>query len=208
MLLKVTAKRIAAGKWGCNNGQACIAPDYIITTQSFAPKLVKNWSSTAYSKTWDSGNWLCSGSWHVNIIGSCVPWAKSWRSSTGRTRCGQRICRASWTPTISIDWRRSWMMTWSTTRSSSVARVTNSSCEWIFDICLMISESQAWLAANFLYHFLLCRSKIAPTLLLDVPLDSAIMKEEIFGPLLPIITVNITYPVIIMFPRIKHTEPC
>jgi len=34
--------------------------------------------------------------------------------------------------------------------------------------------------------------KIAPTLLLDAPLDSAIMKEEIFGPLLPIITVKKT----------------
>lgn len=35
-----------------------------------------------------------------------------------------------------------------------------------------------------------CCRRIAPTLLLDVPLDSAIMKEEIFGPLLPIITVR------------------
>jgi aldehyde dehydrogenase (NAD+) len=34
------------------------------------------------------------------------------------------------------------------------------------------------------------RRRIAPTLLLDVPLDSAMMKEEIFGPLLPIITVR------------------
>ncbi|KAK6115590.1 hypothetical protein DH2020_007859 [Rehmannia glutinosa] len=32
--------------------------------------------------------------------------------------------------------------------------------------------------------------KIAPTILLDVPRDSLIMNEEIFGPLLPIITVN------------------
>lgn len=39
---KVAARRIVAGKWGCNNGQACIAPDYIITTKSFAPKLVGN----------------------------------------------------------------------------------------------------------------------------------------------------------------------
>lgn len=34
-----------------------------------------------------------------------------------------------------------------------------------------------------------CR-KIAPTLLLDVPHDSSIMKEEIFGPFLPIVTVR------------------
>lgn len=35
----------------------------------------------------------------------------------------------------------------------------------------------------------LCRS-IEPTLLLNPPLDSDIMTEEIFGPLLPIITVR------------------
>ncbi|KAK4840571.1 hypothetical protein QYF36_012659 [Acer negundo] len=33
--------------------------------------------------------------------------------------------------------------------------------------------------------------KIAPTILLDVPEDSLIMKEEIFGPLLPIVTVKV-----------------
>ncbi|CAD6257861.1 unnamed protein product [Miscanthus lutarioriparius] len=38
--LHVAVKRIVVGKWGCNNGQACIAPDYIITTKSFAPELV------------------------------------------------------------------------------------------------------------------------------------------------------------------------
>lgn len=40
-MLKVAAKRIISGKWGCNNGQACVAPDYIITTKDFAPKLVR-----------------------------------------------------------------------------------------------------------------------------------------------------------------------
>lgn len=38
--LKVTARRIIMGKWGCNNGQACVSPDYIITTKDYAPKLV------------------------------------------------------------------------------------------------------------------------------------------------------------------------
>ncbi|KAL1557171.1 aldehyde dehydrogenase (NAD(+)) [Salvia divinorum] len=33
--LKVAVRRIIAGKWGCNNGQACISPDYIITTKDF-----------------------------------------------------------------------------------------------------------------------------------------------------------------------------
>lgn len=36
--------------------------------------------------------------------------------------------------------------------------------------------------------------KIAPTILLDVPEDSLIMKEEIFGPLLLILTVRTALP--------------
>jgi len=39
-LLKVTVRRIIVGKWGCNNGQACVSPDYILTTKEYAPKLV------------------------------------------------------------------------------------------------------------------------------------------------------------------------
>lgn len=35
-----------------------------------------------------------------------------------------------------------------------------------------------------------CCRKIAPTILLDAPEDSLIMNEEIFGPLLPIVTVK------------------
>lgn len=38
--LQVAARRIIAGKWACNNGQACIAPDYVITTKAFAQKLI------------------------------------------------------------------------------------------------------------------------------------------------------------------------
>ncbi|KAE9603928.1 putative aldehyde dehydrogenase (NAD(+)) [Lupinus albus] len=36
----VAARRIISGKWGSNNGQVCICPDYIITTNDIAPKLV------------------------------------------------------------------------------------------------------------------------------------------------------------------------
>jgi hypothetical protein len=39
--VKVTVRRIIAGKWQLNNGQACISVDYIITTKEFAPKLVR-----------------------------------------------------------------------------------------------------------------------------------------------------------------------
>lgn len=31
-----------AGKWGCNSGQTCVAPDYILTTKDYAPKLVSS----------------------------------------------------------------------------------------------------------------------------------------------------------------------
>lgn len=40
--LKVAARRLISGKWGCNSGQTCVAPDYAITTKEFAPKLVIN----------------------------------------------------------------------------------------------------------------------------------------------------------------------
>jgi hypothetical protein len=45
----------------------------------------------------------------------------------------------------------------------------------------------AW--TYFGFYSTLCRY-IAPTLLLDVPLDAPIMNEEVFGPILPIITVG------------------
>jgi len=39
---QIAARRIISGKWGLNNGQACISPDYVITTKDCAPKLVWN----------------------------------------------------------------------------------------------------------------------------------------------------------------------
>jgi aldehyde dehydrogenase (NAD+) len=38
--LQVAARRIIAGKWACNSGQACIGVDYVITTKDFASKLI------------------------------------------------------------------------------------------------------------------------------------------------------------------------
>ncbi|CAN6927139.1 unnamed protein product [Brassica oleracea] len=37
--LTITVRRIISGKWACNNGQACISPDYILTTKEYAPKV-------------------------------------------------------------------------------------------------------------------------------------------------------------------------
>ncbi|RLN31162.1 aldehyde dehydrogenase family 3 member H1-like [Panicum miliaceum] len=126
--LHVAAKRIAAGKWGCNNGQACISPDYIITTKSFAPKLL------------DSLKKVLDKFYGKDPL-----------------------------------------------RSEDLSRIVNSNHfnrmkalmdeEMVSDKIVFGGQSDE--------HQL----KIAPTLLLDAPLDSAIM-EEIFGPLLPIITVD------------------
>ncbi|TKW07231.1 hypothetical protein SEVIR_7G294400v4 [Setaria viridis] len=127
--LHVTAKRIAAGKWGCNNGQACISPDYIITTKSFAPKLLDSLS-------------------------------KVLEKFYGKDPL----------------------------RSADLSRIVNSNHfnrlkalmdeEMVYDKIVFGGQSDEQ------------QLKIAPTLLLDPPLDSAIMKEEVFGPLLPIITVD------------------
>lgn len=46
LILKVAAKRITWGKWASNNGQACIAPDYLLVEESVLPKLVSYTSSS------------------------------------------------------------------------------------------------------------------------------------------------------------------
>lgn len=39
--LQVASRRIMSGKFSSNNGQACIAPDYILVEEHLAPKLVQ-----------------------------------------------------------------------------------------------------------------------------------------------------------------------
>ena len=36
----MASRRLLVGKFGSNNGQACIAPDYILVEEHLAPKLV------------------------------------------------------------------------------------------------------------------------------------------------------------------------
>ncbi|PKU70852.1 aldehyde dehydrogenase family 3 member H1-like [Dendrobium catenatum] len=127
--LKVASKRIVVGKWGSNNGQACIAPDYIITTKSFAPQLVDA----------------------LKI---------SLKSFYGENPM----------------------------QSEDLSRIVNSN-HFARIIRLLDDEK---ISGKIIHggerdEKLL---KIAPTLLLDVPDDSLIMQEEIFGPLLPIVTVD------------------
>lgn len=127
--LKVATKRIAVGKWGCTSGQACIAPDYIITTKSFAPKLLEAMKVTLekfYGKE--------------------------------------------------------------PLESSDLARIVNSN-----HFARLIRLLDDDMVSSKIVHGGQRdekRLRIAPTVLLDVPEDSLIMNEEIFGPLLPIITVD------------------
>lgn len=127
--LQVAARRIVAGKWGSNNGQACIAADYVITTKAFAPKLVdalRHELEEFFGKN----------------------------------------------PMESKDISR-------IVNSYHFARLTNLLDEDKVSGKIVVGgqrdEKQL---------------KIAPTILLDVPEDSLIMTEEIFGPLLPIFTVE------------------
>ncbi|KAK7320993.1 hypothetical protein VNO77_31019 [Canavalia gladiata] len=127
--LKVAARRIIAGKWGCNNGQACISPDYIITTKDYAPKLVdalKTELEKFYGKN----------------------------------------------PLESNDLSR-------IVNSNHFARLTK-----------LLDDNKV--SGKIVYGGEKDESKlrISPTILLDVPQDSLIMSEEIFGPLLPILTVD------------------
>nr|AMJ39510.1 aldehyde dehydrogenase H1 copy 1 isoform [Bixa orellana] len=127
--IKVTARRIAIGKWGCNNGQACIAPDYIITTKDFAPKLVDTFREVLQQ-----------------IFGR------------------------------------------SPLNSKDLSRIVNSNH---FDRLTKLMDEDK--VSGKIVHGGerdKTKLKIAPTIFLDVPHDSLIMNEEIFGPLLPIITVD------------------
>lgn len=63
----------------------------------------------------------------------------------------------------------------------------------IYALCFNTLASPRPLDAPITWQLLpaFCR-RIAPTVLLDVPEDSLIMQEEIFGPLLPVLTVRIS----------------
>ncbi|XP_077249773.1 aldehyde dehydrogenase family 3 member H1-like [Tasmannia lanceolata] len=127
--LDVTAKRIVSGKWSCNDGQACVAADYIITTKSFAPKVVDALKSTL-----------------EKFFGE------------------------------------------DPLQSKDLSRIVNSN--HFTRLTKLLDEDKV---SDKIVHGGQRDEKclyIAPTILLDVPQDSLIMNEEIFGPLLPIITVD------------------
>ncbi|KAK3020465.1 hypothetical protein RJ639_047119 [Escallonia herrerae] len=127
--IKVATMRIIAGKWGCNNGQTCIAPDYIITTKAFAPKLI------------DALRHELVEFFGVNPL-----------------------------------------------ESDDISRIVNlyhyKRLKRLIDDDKVSNKIVLGGQTNE------NQLKIAPTILLDVPEDALVMKEEIFGPLLPILTVE------------------
>ncbi|KAK9167493.1 hypothetical protein Scep_002684 [Stephania cephalantha] len=127
--LKVATRRIISGKWGCNNGQACIAVDYIITTKTFAPKLIDALKSTL-----------------EEFFGK------------------------------------------DPLESKEISRIVNSN--HFARLTKLLDDEKVSGKIVLGGQRDNSRLKIAPTLLLDVPEDSLIMNEEIFGPLLPIVTVD------------------
>ncbi|XP_011653786.1 aldehyde dehydrogenase family 3 member H1 [Cucumis sativus] len=127
--LQVACRRIISGKWGGNNGQACVAPDYIITTKEFAPKLVESLK--------------------------------------------QELERFYGTNPL---------------ESKDISRIVNAN--HFNRVSKLLDDDEV--SSKIVHGGEKDKSKlqIAPTILLDVPRDSLIMTEEIFGPLLPIITVD------------------
>ncbi|KAL9144669.1 hypothetical protein ABFS82_14G310800 [Erythranthe guttata] len=127
--LKVTARRIISGKWGCNNGQTCISPDYILTTKEYAPKVVD-------------------------------ALAAELEKFYGKDPLG----------------------------SNDLSRIVNIHH---FDRLEKLMDDEK-VSGKIVHGGQRDKTnlKIAPTILLDVEEDSLIMNEEIFGPLLPIVTVN------------------
>ncbi|KAK7350920.1 hypothetical protein VNO77_09979 [Canavalia gladiata] len=127
--LQVTARRIIAGKWACNSGQACISVDYIITKKEFAPTL-------------------------VNAL------KEELEQFFGKD------------PMESKDMSRIVSL-------SHFARLVKLLDEdKVSDKIVLGGQKDEK------------QLKIAPTIILDAPEDSMVMQEEIFGPIMPIITVD------------------
>ncbi|XP_074307895.1 aldehyde dehydrogenase family 3 member H1-like isoform X1 [Silene latifolia] len=127
--LKVAARRIIAGKWGCNNGQTCTAVDYILTTKEFAPTLVDALK---------------------------VELEKCFGKDPMASKDISRVVSLS--------------------QFTRLMKLLGE--DGVSDKIVLGGQSEE----NQL--------KIAPTILMDVPEETALMTEEIFGPLLPIVTVE------------------
>ncbi|XP_024538901.1 aldehyde dehydrogenase family 3 member H1 isoform X2 [Selaginella moellendorffii] len=128
-LFQVATRRIAVGKWGNNNGQACVSPDYVLVDSSCSTKFIEAMKDTLKSFYGENPRESMDISRVVNI------------------NHFNRLVGLLDDPNI----------------ASKIAHGGEK------------DETKLY---------------IAPTLLEDVPLDSKVMSEEIFGPILPIISVR------------------
>lgn len=127
--LQVAVKRVAGGKWGPCNGQACIGIDYVLVETEFAPVLIE-------------------------LLKKFI---KKFYGENLKTL-------------------------------ENLARLVN---KYHFDrVHNLLKDPKV--AASVVYGGSVDEENmvIEPTILLNPPLDADIMTEEIFGPLLPIITLN------------------
>ncbi|KAA8547449.1 hypothetical protein F0562_003687 [Nyssa sinensis] len=127
--IKVAAKRIAGGKWGPCNGQACIGIDYVLVEDRIASALIESLKK------------------NINRF------------------YGENV-----------------------NNLENLSRIVN---KQHFDRLRNLLDDPS-VAASIVHGGSLDEKNlmIEPTILLNPPLDAEIMTEEIFGPLLPIITLN------------------
>ncbi|CAN6542523.1 unnamed protein product [Malus baccata var. baccata] len=154
--LQVACRRIIVGKWGCNNGQACISPDYIITTKDFAPKLVR---LPLYAIE------------DLNLL-FCL--------------CHLRHFLCSQVDSLKQELENFYGK--NQLESKDLSRIVNP--HHFARLTKLLDEDKV--SGKIVHGGETDKTnlRIAPTILLDVPQDSLIMSEEIFGPLLPILTVE------------------
>eukprot|EP00850_Spirogloea_muscicola_P022133 SM000278S10020 [mRNA] locus=s278:107329:110207:- [translate_table: standard] len=126
--LDVTARRIAYGRW-MNNGQACIAPDYVLAEKSIVPQLVEKLKKTL-----------------VDFYGEDPKSSKDLSRIINQKQF-KRLAAYLDAPEVS-------------------SKVVHGGVH---------DESSLYMA---------------PTVVQDVPFDSAVMQEEIFGPILVVQTVR------------------
>ncbi|MED6193059.1 hypothetical protein PIB30_015493 [Stylosanthes scabra] len=127
--LQVAVRRLIAGKWAINSGQACVSVDYIITLKEFAPTLINAMKEEL---------------------------EQFFGKDQIKSKDMSRIVSPS--------------------HFSRLSKLLDD--DKVSDKIVLrgqIDENQL---------------KIAPTIILDAPDDSLVMQEEIFGPIMPIVTVD------------------
>ncbi|CAM6083603.1 unnamed protein product [Calypogeia fissa] len=125
----IAANRIAWGKWSANNGQACIAADYILVEESVAPELLQKLKENI-----------------KNFYGD------------------------------------------DPSKSSDISRVVN--VNHFRRLTGLIDDKDTAEKIVFGGNRDESTLYLSPTIVMNPPLDSPVMQEEIFGPILPIITVK------------------